>query len=119
MKVSLIVCQDMLSHVNSETSGEREIGRKMGGGREAFPAEKKPRAQQQRPAGQKEAGSRPRTSEQELSSRPAPLPAVTGLEELGGDHKLPKQPGGVGNPCGLARTLAPRKGLPLLSKLRD
>lgn len=91
----------------------------MGGGRKTFPAENKPRAQQQRQACQREAGRRPEPSEQELSSRQAPLPAVTSPEELDGDHELPKQPGGVGNPCGLARTLAPRKAFPLLSKLRD
>lgn len=50
LRVSLRVCKNTLSHVKSETSGEREVGRKMGGGREALPAENKPRAPQQRQA---------------------------------------------------------------------
>lgn len=36
LKVSLTGCKNVLSHINSETSGEKEIGGKVGGGREIF-----------------------------------------------------------------------------------
>lgn len=66
----------MLSHVNSEMSGEREreIGGKMGGGRESL-LWTKPRAQHQPSVCQKKAGGEPRSSEQKLSMGQAPGPA--------------------------------------------
>lgn len=68
----------MLSHVNSETSGERERERLEERWVEAgrtFSVWTKPRVQHQPSVCQKKAGREPRNSEQKLSMGQAPGPA--------------------------------------------
>lgn len=100
LKVSLIGCKDMLSHINSETSGERARleERRVEAGRPSLY-----RISQERNSSRKRArgrvGREPRISEQELSSRAGPSPStVTGLEEWGVPTSCLSNQGVFGSP---------------------
>lgn len=117
LKLSLVGCKHMLSHMAPDLSqrSERDWKRE-GGGSETFSVEK-PRVQQHhKRARGRQAGSQESVSESRAAGQTS-LPAPAGLEELDGTLQLPQQPGGVGTPGGLLELWAPRRGLLVLCKL--